>query len=668
LLFDGNFLVISVNDKLWQPKLKRQKNAHITRFMTLCSKQRNIEIINYPELYQWSINDSPAFWDMLWDYAEVVAEKKGDQVVLDKEKMPGAKWFPDARLNYAENLLAKGQENQVAIIFQSENGPTRQLSYRNLYRQVSQLVQALIADDVKPGDRVVGILPNFPETVIAMLATASIGAVWSSCSPDFAAPAVVDRFSQINPKVLFVCDGYHFNGKEYGCLDQIEPIVKALSSVTRTVLIPYIDIDFDKNGSQWTLWGDYCAEFSGSRAISFAQMAFDEPLFILFSSGTTGPPKCIVHGVGGTLLQHLKEHLLHVDVHPGDCLFYFTTCGWMMWNWLVSGLASGATLVLYDGSPLYPRSDVLFDLIDDFKINIFGISAKYIEVIKKSALVPKKNHNLESLKTILSTGSPLAAEAFDYVYAAIKSDLCLASISGGTDIISCFILGCPILPVYRGEIQCPGLAMSVEVFDDNGEPLASGKGELVCTAAFPSMPVRFWNDPGQHHFRAAYFEKFPGVWCHGDYVSWTEHGGMIIYGRSDAVLNPGGVRIGTAEIYRQMEPLAEVQESLVVGQQYRGNCRIIMFVVLRRGLQLSDPLKDKIKQHIKKNTSPRHVPAIIFQVTDIPRTKSGKIVEIAVRDIFNGLPVTNRYVLANPESLKQYEELAQCLIAINKDG
>jgi acetoacetyl-CoA synthetase len=639
---------------LWQPSATRRKNANITRFMAAVRKEYGLDTSDYASLYRWSVENPAAFWDLFWDFAEIKAARKGDIVLAEQHKMPGARWFPEARLNYAENLLRRQDERRFAIRFRGENGENCRLSCGELYRRVSQTAQALRNDGVKPGDRVAGVLPNLPETLVAMLATASLGAVWSSCSPDFGAPGIVDRFSQISPKVLFVSDGYFFNGKAFDRTNQLEPLLKALPSVQRTVLVPYLKSESFRPGSQATPWQDYLANFPSNRPLEFEPMAFDDPLFILYSSGTTGPPKCIVHGVGGTLIQHLKEHLLHVDVHPGDRLFYYTTCGWMMWNWLASGLASGAELALYDGSPLYPKADALFDLVDKFRITIFGVSAKYIDAIKKSSVNPKKTHSLSSLNTILSTGSPLAPEAFDYVYQSIKSDVCLSSISGGTDIISCFVLGCPVLPVHRGEIQCRGLGMDVDVYDENGRSLQEEKGELVCKSPFPSMPVGFWNDPDQSLYRAAYFEKYPGVWHHGDYVALTESGGMIIYGRSDALLNPGGIRIGTAEIYRQVEQVDEVLESLVVGHEIDGDCRIILFVILRPGVELSESLKTKIKQQIRQNASPHHVPAEILQVTDIPRTKSGKIAELAVRNIIHGRPVKNLHALANPEALEQY--------------
>ncbi len=646
-----------MNPVLWQPSAARQQNANITGFIAKVNKKYAIKLKNYASIYRWSIDYPEEFWSFFWDFAQIKAANKGTIIVSDRNKMPGAKWFPEARLNYAQNLLNNSDKNQCVILFKGENGFKQQLSYSQLIASVSQLVQALRIDGVSSGDRVAAILPNIPETIIAMLATSSLGAVWSSCSPDFGVPGIIDRFSQINPKVLFVCDGYYFNGKQFPRSDQIKPLLKAIPTIQKVVMIQFVQQEVTLTESRLTLWQNYIADYSAKEPIIFTQTGFSDPLFILFSSGTTGSPKCIVHGVGGTLLQHMKEHLLHVDVHPADRLFYYTTCGWMMWNWLASGLASGATLVLYDGSPLYPDAQVLFDLIDEYQINIFGISAKYIDAIKKTGITPKQTHNLSSLKTILSTGSPLAPEGFDYVYEAIKSDVCLSSISGGSDIISCFVLGCPILPVRRGEIQCRGLAMKVEVYNDGGNSIREKKGELVCTASFPAMPIGFWNDPGQKKYHAAYFEKYSGVWWHGDYVELTENDGMIIYGRSDAVLNPGGVRIGTAEIYRQVEQLDEVLESLVVGQQYQSDCQIILFVVLRNNLTLTEQLTTKIKQHIRHNASPHHVPTVIKQVNDIPRTKSGKIVELAVRDVINGCTVKNLDALANPEALKQFTEM-----------
>jgi acetoacetyl-CoA synthetase len=629
--------------------------------MTWVRNKYGIDVSEYNQLYQWSIENPANFWDLFWQFANIKAHKKGNVTLLHADKMLGAQWFPGTRLNYAENLLNHRNSHSSSIIFYGENGTTRHLSSAGIRQRVSQLAQALRNENVKPGDRIAGVLPNIPEAIIAMLATACLGAIWTSCSPDFGVPAIVDRFKQIKPKILFVSDGYYFNGKEFDRLNQIMPLVKALPSIKKTIVIPYLNSEDLTVKSPLILWSHYLSSFSESLPIEYEPMKFDAPLFILYSSGTTGPPKCIVHSVGGTLIQHLKEHLLHVDIHPGDSLFFYTTCGWMMWNWLASGLASGARLILYDGSPLYPNTDALFDLIDAFKINFFGVSAKYLNVIQKRGVIPKNTHDLSSLSTILSTGSPLAAEGFDFVYTSIKSDICLSSISGGTDIISCFVLGAPILPVRRGEIQCRGLGMDVDVFDENGQSLQNKKGELVCKKPFPSMPISFWDDFEQNQYRAAYFEKYAGVWWHGDYVALMDSGGMIIYGRSDTILNPGGVRIGTAEIYRQVEQMDEILDSLVVGQEIEEDCRIILFVILRKDMVLSDKLRIKIKQHIRHKSSPRHVPAEILQVAEIPYTKSGKIAEMAVHNIIHGQEVKNRSALSNPEALEQYLHIKELI-------
>jgi acetoacetyl-CoA synthetase len=602
---------------------------------------------SYEELHAWSVEHSEDFWNLLWDFCEVKG-KKGGRTLVDGERMPGAKWFADAELNFAENLLRR-REGADAIVFWGEDRVRRKLSHRNLYDLVSRMAQALADAGVKKGDRVAGYLPNLPEATAALLATASLGAIWSSCSPDFGVQGVLDRFGQIEPKVLFCADGYLYAGKEFDCQDKVEAVLARLPSVEECVVIDYLG----RPASAGTSLYDFLEPFD-AQEIRFEQVEFNHPLYILYSSGTTGVPKCIVHGTGGTLLQHLKEHRLHSDVRPGDRLFYFTTLGWMMWNWLVSGLASGATLLLYDGSPFIERGRTLFDFAEAAGMTHFGTSAKFIDAIAKVGLRPRDTHRLESLRAVLSTGSPLLPEGFDYIYKDVKSDVCLSSISGGTDIVSCFVLGNPVGPVWRGEIQAKGLGMAVEVFDDQGRSLRGEKGELVCTRPFPSMPVAFWNDPDGAKYRAAYFAKYPNVWRHGDWCEITEHGGIVIYGRSDAVLNPGGVRIGTAEIYRQVEQLGEVVESLVIGQQWQGDVRVVLFVKLQEGMSLEDPLVAKIKQQIRQNTTPRHVPAKIVQVSDIPRTKSGKIVELAVREVVHGRDVKNLEALANPGALEYF--------------
>ena len=643
---------------LWQPSEDRIRQTNMVRFMEDVEEDWNVDIRDYAELYRFSIEEKEKFWTSLKDYAGIIAETWGTDVLVDAGKMPGARWFPDARLNFAENLLRR-RDDTDALVFWGEDRVRRRISHSGLYDQVSRLAQALTAAGVGAGDRVAAYLPNMPETVAAMLAASSIGAIWSSCSPDFGVQGVVDRFGQIEPKVLFAADGYYYNGKSHDCLGKLAEILDRVPPVARTVIVPYMRAAPPLDGLPGAVMlDDFIAGFDAGE-IAFRRLPFNHPLYIMYSSGTTGAPKCMVHGAGGTLLQHVKEHLLHCDIKAGDRVFFFTTCGWMMWNWLASVLACQATLLLYDGSPFHPDGNVVFDLADAEAMTLLGTSAKFIDAVRKAGLEPIKTHALSHLRMIASTGSPLAPEAFDFVYDGIKADVHLASIAGGTDIVSCFMGGNPTAPVWRGEIQTRVLAMAVDVFDDDGRPVRGEKGELVCTAPFPSMPIHFWNDPGDEKYRAAYFERFPGVWCHGDYVERTGHDGFIIHGRSDTTLNPGGVRIGTAEIYRQVEDLDWVVESIVIGQEWEGDVRVVLFVILRQGLTLDDDRIDAIRARIRTNCTPRHVPARIVQVADIPRTKNNKITELAVRDVVHGRPVKNTDALANPEALELYWDLPE---------
>ena len=645
------------DEPLWTPSARALADHPITRFTAEAARRTGRSFDGYDALHAWSVEDPAAFWDLVWDFAGVIGDK-GVPRLVDGDLMPGARFFPDATLNFAENLLRRTDDGD-AIVFRGEDKARSRLTWRALNDLVSRLQQALAAEGVGPGDRVAALMPNLPETIAAMLAVASLGATWSSASPDFGPQGALDRFGQIAPKVLIACDGYHYAGKTIDVGGKLAAIAAGLPTASRVVVVPYLGraqavaasvpraVDLDA----------FLAPFA-AKPVTFRRMPFAHPLYILFSSGTTGVPKCIVHSAGGTLLQHLKEHQLQSGLKEGERLFYFTTCGWMMWNWLASGLATGATLLLFDGSPFHPAPSVLFDYADEEGMNLFGTSAKYIDAVKKAGLRPVDTHDLSSVRMMLSTGSPLAADGFDFVYEGIKRDIHLASISGGTDIVSCFVLGIPDKPVWRGEIQGPGLGMAMDVWDDEGRPLASGKGELVCTRPFPSMPVGFWNDPEGAKYRAAYFERFPDVWCHGDFAEWTVHGGMIIHGRSDATLNPGGVRIGTAEIYAQVERIPDVLEALAIGQDFDGDVRIVLFVRLKEGAALDERLAATIRSEIRSGASPRHVPAKIVAVADIPRTKSGKIVELAVREVVHGRPVKNREALANPEALELFRDLA----------
>jgi len=647
---------------LWRPDADRIAAANVTRFMAEARREWSAGFADadYAGFYEWSIDRSDQFWRSVWRFCEVRGEP-GDRTLVDADRMPGAKWFPDARLNYAENLLRR-RDAAPAMVFWGEDKVKRTLSFADVFAEVARVADGLLKLGVKPGDRVAGYLPNMPETIIAMLGAASIGAIWSSCSPDFGVQGVLDRFGQIEPVVLFTVDGYWYSGKVLDVAGKAAEVAGRLPSLRKVVVVPYAGSQLAPESlPNGVSYASFCAG-NNDADIPFARLPFDHPLFIMYSSGTTGVPKCIVHGAGGTLLQHMKEHQLHSDVKAGDRLFYFTTCGWMMWNWLVTGLATGATIALYDGSPFVRRGNILWDFADAIDMTHFGTSAKYIDHIAKIRVEPIRTHRLASLRAILSTGSPLVPEAFDYVYRSIRKDVCLSSISGGTDIVSCFVLGNPILPVWRGEIQCMGMGLAVDVFDETGHPVRGEKGELVCTRPFPSMPVGFWNDADGAKYRAAYFERFPGVWCHGDYCEMTTHdgvSGMVIYGRSDATLNPGGVRIGTAEIYRQVESLDEIVESLVIGQDFDHDVRVVLFVKLREGLTLDAPLVARIKDRIKSNTTPRHVPAKVVQVADIPRTKSNKIVELAVREVVHGRAVKNLEALANPEALEHFRNRAE---------
>ncbi|MFV9681642.1 acetoacetate--CoA ligase [Pseudomonas sp. NY15367] len=644
---------------LWTPSAERIAASRMDAFRRFINDRHALHLADYPALHAWSVEQREAFWQAIVDFFQIHFHAPAERVLREGPAMPDAQWFPGATLNFAEHLLRR-RDGHPALVAIGEDGSREQLSHAQLAAQVAGLQRALRQAGVGIGDRVAAFMPNTWQTVVGMLASASLGATWSSCSPDFGTQGVIDRFGQIEPKVLIAAAGYRYAGKSIDLTDKLNEILAQLPSLERLVIVPYSRDEASptdyKSVALTTLWQDF---YQPGGAPQFTPVPFDQPLYILYSSGTTGVPKCIVHGVGGTLLQHVKELGLHTDLGPDDTLFYYTTCGWMMWNWLISGLALGATLVLYDGSPFHPEPARLIDLIDAEGISIFGTSAKFIAALEKAGVIPRESHKLSSLKAILSTGSPLAHESFEYIYRDVKRDLCLSSISGGTDIVSCFALGNPTLPVWRGELQCKGLGMDVQVWNDNGQAVTGEKGELVCARHFPSIPVGFWNDADGEKFRAAYFATFPGVWAHGDYAEETAHGGLVIHGRSDAVLNPGGVRIGSAEIYRQVEKVPQVLESIVIGQDWQGDVRVVLFVRLRDGVTLNDTLREEIRRVIRANTTPRHVPAKIIQVADIPRTLSGKIVELAVRNVIHGQPVRNTDALANPQALALYRNLPE---------
>jgi acetoacetyl-CoA synthetase len=627
-------------------------------FIAEVNRRHQIDLKTYRDLHAWSVTERAAFWELVWDFGGVIGDK-GDRLLVDPDKMPGAQFFPDARLNFAENLLRRADDS-TAIIFKGEDKASGEFTWAQLQTLVSRLQQAMKAAGVGVGDRVAAMLPNIPEAIAAMLAATSIGAIWSSCSPDFGERGVLDRFGQIEPKLFITVDGYWYNGKAVRVVDKLKTIVAQLDSASTVVVVPYLgEAEAVAKELPRAVTLDAFIKPFAPQSIAYTRLPFNHPVYILYSSGTTGAPKCIVHGAGGTLLQLMKEHQLQCDIRAGERVFYFTTLGWMMWNWLNAALASEATLLLYDGSPFAPTPAVLWHFAQETRMNVFGTSAKYIDGCAKAGLAPAKTHDLSALRLITSTGSPLAPESFDYVYRAIKADLHLASISGGTDIISCFVLGNPTVPVWKGEIQGPGLGMAVDVYSDDGQPVREEKGELVCTKPFVSMPVMFWNDLEGKKYHAAYFEKFPNVWAHGDFAEWTRHCGIIIYGRSDATLNPAGVRIGTAEIYAQVEQIPEVVEAICIGQDWQHDVRVVLFVRLREGVTLDGALKDRIRKQIRAGASPRHVPAKIVQVADIPRTRSGKITEIAVRDVVHGRPVKNTEALANPEALAFYKDVPE---------
>ena len=647
-----------MKEPLWVPSAERVRSAAMTRFIEFVNNRYGSAFASYDELYCWSVSDIPAFWAAIWEFCGVSASHGYDRVVDDPARMPGARWFPGARLNFAENLL-RYRDERTAIIFKGEGRETERLSYGELFERSVRLAGSLREAGVAAGDRVAGYMPNLPETVIAMLAAVSLGAVWSSCSPEFGIQGVLDRFGQIAPKALFCADGYRYNGQCFDSLERLREIVAAIPAIERVVVVPYLEERPRIADIPRAVRYD---DFVGREALSFpgfVQLPADHPLYIMYSSGTTGPPKCMVQGAAGILVHHLKELMLHTDLKRDDTILYLTTCGWMMWNWLVSSLAVGATVVLYEGHPFYPDPGALWQLARDEGITVFGTSARYLAALEKSGARPGREYDLTRLKAILSTGSPLAEEGFRYVYREIKSDLQLASISGGTDLNGCFALGNPIAPVYPGELQCRGLGMRVEIFNAEGKPVLGEPGELVCTAPFPSMPLYFWNDRDGNLYRKAYFQRFPGVWAHGDWCELTESGGLVIYGRSDATLNPGGVRIGTAELYRLVETLPEIADSLAVGQRWEGNERVILFVKMATGGELTEELRERLRRAIRENVSPRHVPAKIIRIADIPYTINMKKVELAVRNVIHGEPVRNRDALANPESLELYRNLPE---------
>jgi acetoacetyl-CoA synthetase len=649
---------LTMTKLLWKPSEERIQGTNMYRFMNFVNTKFNQNFTEYAPLYQWSIDNIPDFWAATWEFVEIKASKPYDQVIDDVKKMPGAKWFPGSRLNFTENLL-RFRDDQTALVFRGEDRVTRKMTYAELYDETARVARSLKSAGIQSGDRVAGFMPNMPETIIAMLAAASIGATWSSCSPDFGTKGVLDRFGQIEPKVLFTADGYFFKGKHFDSLEKISNIIKEIPSIEKVVVVPYTQKNPDIKGlSNGVHYKDFrSSEFNLN--IEFAQLPFDHPLYIMYSSGTTGLPKCMVQSAGGILIHHLKELVLHTDLKREDTIFYFTTCSWMMWNWLVSSLAVGATLVLFDGNPFHPDPGALWKIAQDEKISIFGTSAGYIAALQNAGITPGKTYDLTPLKAVLSTGSPLSNEGFEYIYREVKADLQLASISGGTDLNGCFALGNSMGPVYAGELQCRGLAMKVEAFDENGKSVIHQQGELVCTAPFPSMPIYFWNDPDNQKYHDAYFDVYPNIWRHGDYILITQRGGVVIYGRSDATLNPGGVRIGTAEIYRQVDLLEEIEDCVVVGQNRENDVRVILFVKMAQGYELTDGIIKKIKTTIRANASPRHVPAVIVSVPDIPYTHNMKKVELAVNKVIHNRPVLNKDSLKNPESLDYFANLKE---------